>query len=127
MSPAARGLWLGITAMALQLYMCPDVIREIRPALMKGAGAPALWVQRLASGFGLVFPDCNPNAVADLRSRIYALGLVHAQLMSSKNLETFDIAPFLTELAHNIVAGAGRDDGGAGTLRSALGCGSGSS
>lgn len=32
----------------------------------------ALWVQRLASGFGLLFPDCNPNAVADLRSRIYA-------------------------------------------------------
>nr|HPN29109.1 hypothetical protein [Thermotogota bacterium] len=28
--------------------------------------------QRLASGFGLLFPDCNPNAVADLRSRIYA-------------------------------------------------------
>ena len=31
-----------------------------------------LWVQRLASGFGLLFPECNPNAVADLRSRIYA-------------------------------------------------------
>lgn len=41
-------LAFSITAMALQLYMCPDVIREIRPALMKGAGAPALWVQRLA-------------------------------------------------------------------------------
>ena len=32
----------------------------------------ALWVQRLASGFGLLFPDCNPNALPDLRSRIYA-------------------------------------------------------
>lgn len=42
-----------------------------------------------------------------LRSRIYALGLVHAQLMASKNLETFDIAPFLHELAQNIVAGSG--------------------
>lgn len=31
-----------------------------------------LWVQRLAAGYGLVFPDCNPNAVPDPRSRIYA-------------------------------------------------------
>ena len=45
-------------------------------------------------------------ALVGLRSRIYALGLVHAQLMASKNLETFDIAPFLQELSHNIVAGA---------------------
>ncbi len=47
------------------------------------------------------------SALGGLRSRIYALGLVHAQLMTSKNLETFDIAPFLDELARNIVAGAG--------------------
>lgn len=31
-----------------------------------------IWVQRLASSFGLVFPECNPNALPDLRSRIYA-------------------------------------------------------
>ena len=47
------------------------------------------------------------QVIEGLRSRIYALGLVHAQLMASKNLETFDIAPFLNELAQNIVAGAG--------------------
>jgi len=46
------------------------------------------------------------QALAGLRSRIYALGLVHAQLMASKNLETFDIAPFLQELSHNIVTGS---------------------
>jgi two-component sensor histidine kinase/PAS domain-containing protein len=45
------------------------------------------------------------EALTGLRSRIYALGLVHAQLMSSSNLETFDIAPFLLELTQNIVAG----------------------
>lgn len=45
------------------------------------------------------------EALGDLRSRIYALGLVHAQLMASGNLETFDIAPFLEELTHNVVAG----------------------
>jgi hypothetical protein len=32
-----------------------------------------LWVQRLAAGFGLVFPDCNPDAVPDPRSRLYAV------------------------------------------------------
>lgn len=31
-----------------------------------------LWVQRLASSFGLTFPDCNPDGVPDPRSRIYA-------------------------------------------------------
>lgn len=50
------------------------------------------------------------QALLTLRSRIYALGLVHAQLMASKNLETFDIAPFLHELTHNIVAGAGNPE-----------------
>jgi two-component sensor histidine kinase/PAS domain-containing protein len=55
----------------------------------------------------------DPQAIAalvGLRSRIYALGLVHAQLMSSKNLETFDIAPFLQELTQNIVAGGSSQD-----------------
>lgn len=31
-----------------------------------------LWVQRLASSYGLVFPECNPDAVANPLSRIYA-------------------------------------------------------
>jgi len=38
-----------------------------------------------------------------LRSRIFALGLVHHQLMGSGNLQTFDVAPFLTELSRNLV------------------------
>lgn len=32
-----------------------------------------LWVQRLASSYGLVFPECNPDAVANPASRIYAV------------------------------------------------------
>jgi hypothetical protein len=32
----------------------------------------AIWLQRLASKFGLVFPECNPDGVVDPRSRIYA-------------------------------------------------------
>lgn len=34
--------------------------------------ANPLWVQQLASSYGLVFPECNPNAVANPASRIYA-------------------------------------------------------
>ena len=32
----------------------------------------ALWIQRLAADFGLVFPQCNPAGVVNPRSRIYA-------------------------------------------------------
>lgn len=38
-----------------------------------------------------------------LRARIYALGLVHQQLMGSRNLKTFDLAPFLKDLTENLV------------------------
>lgn len=45
-----------------------------------------------------------------LRSRVYALGLVHQQLMTSADLRTFDLAPFLRELTENLlVAGATGD------------------
>jgi two-component sensor histidine kinase len=52
-------------------------------------------------------PDAR-KALRGLRDRIFALGLVHQQLMSSSDLKTFDVAPFLSELSGNIV------DGGAG-------------
>jgi two-component sensor histidine kinase len=45
------------------------------------------------------------GAMANMRGRVYALGLVHHQLMESQDLETFDMAPFLRELADNIVQG----------------------
>src|SRR5208283_5714985 len=45
----------------------------------------------------------SASALLDLRQRVYALGLVHQQLMDSKDLKTFDIAPFLQELADNII------------------------
>jgi len=44
-------------------------------------------------------------ALSALRSRVFALGLVHHQLMGSSDLKTFDIAPFLSELSRNIVQG----------------------
>jgi two-component sensor histidine kinase len=45
------------------------------------------------------------KGLLDLRSRIFALGLVHQQLMGSDDLQTFDFAPFLRELSENIVEG----------------------
>ncbi|TXC66820.1 hypothetical protein FSC37_16460 [Piscinibacter aquaticus] len=34
--------------------------------------ANPLWIQQLASSYGLVFPQCNPNAVPNPPSRMYA-------------------------------------------------------
>ena len=42
------------------------------------------------------------DAMSNLRGRVRTLGLVHAQLMRSDNLTTFDLAPFLTELVENL-------------------------
>ena len=50
------------------------------------------------------------EAILGLHGRIYALGLVHHQLMSSADLRTFDIVPFLRELSNNLLEGCG-DDG----------------
>jgi two-component sensor histidine kinase len=44
------------------------------------------------------------QALEGMRSRIHVLGLVHQQLMTSDNLETFDIAPFLYKLCNNIMS-----------------------
>jgi two-component sensor histidine kinase len=54
----------------------------------------------------LADPDAR-TALENLRSRVYALGLVHHQLMGSKDLETFEIAPFLEELSRHLLEGVG--------------------
>jgi two-component sensor histidine kinase len=46
-------------------------------------------------------------ALSALRSRVYALGLVHHQLMGSPDLKTFDVGPFLEVLSRNIVQASG--------------------
>lgn len=46
---------------------------------------------------------------AELRNRVFALGLVHQQLMSSENLETFSIEPFLCELSCNLARSLAAD------------------
>jgi two-component sensor histidine kinase len=50
-------------------------------------------------------PDAR-RALMGLRGRIYALGLVHHQLMGSADLKTFDVVPFLHELSNNILEGS---------------------
>ncbi|MDE1150503.1 MAG: PAS domain S-box protein [Azospirillaceae bacterium] len=60
----------------------------------------------MMQAYQLTDPEAR-QALMGLRSRVYALGLVHQQLMTSIDLETFDIAPFLDELSNNILqAGA---------------------
>lgn len=46
-------------------------------------------------------------ALPALRSRVYALGLVHHQLMGSTDLKTFDIGPFLEVLSRHVVQANG--------------------
>jgi two-component sensor histidine kinase len=46
------------------------------------------------------------EVLIDIQSRIFAIGLVHQQLMGSSDLKTFDIAPFLRQLLANIIGGA---------------------
>ena len=50
------------------------------------------------------------EALLGLRQRVHALGLVHQQLMQSSDLKTFDIAPFLHDLSHNVIQ-AGAEQG----------------
>ena len=52
------------------------------------------------------------DALADLRRRVHALGLVHQQLMQSKDLATFDVRPFLDELCANLAVSSGADERG---------------
>ncbi|MDB5401663.1 MAG: signal transduction histidine kinase [Rhodopila sp.] len=47
------------------------------------------------------------EALLSLRGRIFALGLVHQQLMGSADLKTFDVVPFLDDLSKNILEGVG--------------------
>ncbi len=57
----------------------------------------------LAAQAGRLHDTDSAAAVRNLRQRAYALRLVHQPLMDSKDLKTFDIAPFLQELSNNII------------------------
>lgn len=50
------------------------------------------------------------ESLSQLLNRIHTLSLVHAQLMSSKDLSHFDIAPLFSELAGNLQAALSTDE-----------------
>jgi outer membrane lipase/esterase len=70
-----------------------------------------LWVQSLAASFGLVLPQCNPNAVAAPASRIYAVpnaraaelaAQVDQHLLAGGNFSAKDLATVLVGM-HDVL------------------------
>jgi two-component sensor histidine kinase len=80
-----------------------EVYHRVKNNLQLIDGIVTLQARRLAD------PDAK-NGLQGLRRRLYALGLVHQQLMSSADLKTFDVSPFLKELSENIMEGIGARD-----------------
>ena len=87
-------------ALAQRDLLLREVYHRVKNNLQIVDGLLIMQARRLAD------PDAKA-ALENLRGRIYALGLVHHQLMGSKDLETFDIAPFLEELSRHLLEGAG--------------------
>jgi len=80
-----------------------EVYHRVKNNLQLIDSIVTLQVRRLAD------PDAK-LALKGLRRRLYALGLVHQQLMGSPDLKTFDVSPFLKELSENIIEGIGGRD-----------------
>lgn len=80
-----------------------EVYHRVKNNLQLIDGIVTLQARRIAD------PDAKIG-LQGLRQRLYALGLVHQQLMSSYDLKTFDVSPFLKELSENIIEGIGGRD-----------------
>ncbi|HET7086493.1 MAG TPA: sensor histidine kinase [Rhizomicrobium sp.] len=80
-----------------------EVYHRVKNNLQLIDGIVTLQARRLTD------PEAK-SALQALRRRLYALGLVHQQLMSSSDLKTFDVSPFLKELSENIIEGIGGRD-----------------
>lgn len=50
------------------------------------------------------------DGLKSLRDRVYALGLVHHQLMATADFATFDLSSFLSELVENLAEGSGSSE-----------------
>ena len=86
------------TALDQRDLLLREVYHRVKNNLQTVDALLALQASRLA--------DTDARAaLMGLRGRIYALGLVHHQLMGSDDLKTFDVAPFLRELSANILEG----------------------
>jgi PAS domain S-box-containing protein len=93
-------------ALAQRDVLLREVYHRVKNNLQMVDGLLMMQARRLSE------PEARA-ALGTLRARVYALGLVHHQLMGSSDLETFDIAPFLRELSTHLLEGFG---GGAATL-----------
>jgi two-component sensor histidine kinase len=85
-------------ALAQRDLLLREVYHRVKNNLQTVDGLLIMQARQLAD------PEAK-QALQGMRDRVYALGLVHQQLMGSENLQTFDIAPFLDELSTNLVHG----------------------
>jgi len=85
-------------ALAQRDLLLREVYHRVKNNLQTVDGLLIMQARQLAD------PEAR-QALQGMRDRVYALGLVHQQLMGSENLQTFDIAPFLDELSTNLVHG----------------------
>ena len=85
-------------ALAQRDLLLREVYHRVKNNLQTVDGLLIMQARQLAD------PEAK-QALQGMRDRVYALGLVHQQLMGSENLQTFDIAPFLNELSTNLVHG----------------------
>lgn len=53
--------------------------------------------------------EASQAAMEDMRNRIYALGLVHQQLIGSDDFEAIEIQPFIASLIANLVISSGAE------------------
>jgi PAS domain S-box-containing protein len=90
-------------ALAQRDLLLREVYHRVKNNLQIIDSMMLMQARRLADG------DAK-TAMENLRRRVYALSLVHQQLMGSADLETFDISPFLHELSSHLVEGAGQGD-----------------
>src|SRR5436190_6801769 len=86
-------------ALAQRDLLLREVYHRVKNNLQIVDSLLLMQVRRLAD------PDACA-ALQGLRARVYAMGLVHHQLMGSADLETFDIGPFLQDLAQHLLEGA---------------------
>lgn len=90
-------------ALAQRDLLLREVYHRVKNNLQTVDGLIVMQAQQLSD-------PAAKKALLGLRSRIFALGLVHQQLMGSDNLKTFDVAPFLRELSENIVEGGAGEE-----------------
>jgi PAS domain S-box-containing protein len=86
-------------ALAERDLLLKEVYHRVNNNLQVVDGLLLLQSRKLAA------PDAV-SAIEAMRNRIFALGLVHQQLMSSADLKTFDVGDFLSQLMTHLAAAA---------------------